>query len=98
MIDTDVVPLTVDEFQIADPADAWRAAGFSVDADGVCRIGDVRIRLLGPSSDAGILGWTLRDLPADGAVDGIPTLRSDTDPAAPAAHANGVTSIDHVVL
>ena len=31
-------------------------------------------------------------------VDGIPTLRSDAVPAAPAAHANGVTAIDHVVL
>jgi hypothetical protein len=90
--------VTVDEFQIADPPDAWRAAGFSVDADGVCDIGDVRVRLLGPSSGTGILGWALRGLAADGAVDGIPTRRSDTDPAAPATHANGVTSIDHVVL
>jgi hypothetical protein len=88
--------VTVDEFQIADPADVWRAAGFSVDADDVCRIGDVRVRLL--DCGTGILGWTLRGLPADGAVDGIPTVRSDAVPAAPAAHANGVTSIDHVVL
>ncbi|BBY57654.1 VOC family protein [Mycolicibacterium sarraceniae] len=88
--------ITVDEFQIADPVDAWETAGFSVDADGVCRIGDVRIRLVG--SDGGILGWALRGLPADGAVDGIPTVRSDSVPAEPATHANGVTSIDHVVL
>jgi hypothetical protein len=88
--------VTVDEFQVADPPDVWRAAGFSVDADVVCRIGDVRVRLL--DRGTGILGWTLRGLPADGAVDGIPTVRSDAVPAAPAAHANGVTSIDHVVL
>ncbi|WP_319430415.1 glyoxalase [Mycobacterium sp. RTGN5] len=90
--------VTVDEFQIADPADAWRAAGFSVDADDICRIGDVRVRLLGRSRGTGILGWSLRGLSCDSAVDGIPTIRSDTDPAAPATHANGVTSIDHVVL
>lgn len=89
--------VTVDEFQIADPGDTWEAAGFTVDLDGVCRIGDVRVRLLGNSSGTGILGWTLRGVP-DGAVDGIPTVRSDSDPATPAAHANGVTSIDHVVL
>jgi hypothetical protein len=90
--------VTVDEFQIADPPDAWRAAGFSVDADDVCRIGDVRVRLAGREHGTGILGWSLRGLAADGALDGIPTVTSDREPVAPAAHANGVTSIDHVVL
>ncbi|SBS76859.1 conserved hypothetical protein [uncultured Mycobacterium sp.] len=90
--------VTVDEFQIADPPDAWRDAGFSVDADGVCRIGDVRVRLLGNPSGTGILGWSLRGLAAEGAIDGIPTMTSDTMPAEPATHPNGVTSIDHVVL
>jgi hypothetical protein len=90
------MPITVDEFQIEDAADTWRAAGFTVDADDSCRIGDVRVRLLGGSS--GIVGWTLRELPVDGAVDGIPTSRSDAAPSVPAVHPNGVTSIDHVVL
>jgi hypothetical protein len=90
--------VTVDEFLVADPGDTWRAAGFSVDADGVSRIGDVRVRLLGPSSRTGILGWSLRGLAADGAIDGIPTVTSDAVVAPPATHANGVTSIDHVVL
>jgi hypothetical protein len=90
--------VTVDEFQIADPADVWRAAGFRGPPDALCRGGDVRVRLLGHERGTGILGWTLRGLPADGAVDGIPTVRSDAVPAAPATHANGVTSIDHVVL
>ncbi|MCX2931249.1 glyoxalase [Mycobacterium sp. CVI_P3] len=88
--------VTIDELQVADPADRWRAAGFSVDPDGVCRIGEVRVRLLGRGS--GIVGWTLRGLPSDGALDGIPTMRSESDPPAPAAHPNGVTTIDHVVL
>jgi len=88
--------VTVDEFQIADEADVWRAAGFSVDADSVSRVGDVRLRLVG--SGSGIVGWTLRGLPFDGALDGIPTSQSDAVAASPAVHANGVTSIDHVVL
>ena len=88
--------VTVDEFQIADSPDVWREAGFSVDPDDVCRIGDVRVRLLG--AGGGIVGWALRGLSSDGALDGIATSRSDAAPAVPAVHANGVTSIDHVVL
>ena len=47
---------------------------------------------------SGIVGWSLRGLSEDGALDGIPTARSDAGPAAPAEHPNGVTAIDHVVL
>ncbi|GAY14551.1 VOC family protein [Mycobacterium sp. shizuoka-1] len=90
------MPITVDEIRIGDTADAWRDAGFSVDTGGVCRIGEVRVRLLGDGD--GILGWTLRGLPDDGPLDGIPTFRSIAIPAEPAAHPNGVTAIDHVVL
>ncbi|WP_179475426.1 glyoxalase [Mycolicibacterium vinylchloridicum] len=90
------MPIAVDEFRVADAPDVWRSAGFSVDPDGVCRIGDVRVRLLGDGS--GIVGWTLRELPVDRDLDGVPTSRSDAAPAVPATHANGVTSVDHVVL
>ena len=90
------MPITVDEIRIGDAADTWRDAGFSVDNVGVCRIGDVRVRLLGDGG--GILGWTLRGLSDDGPLDGIPTFRSIAIPAEPAAHPNGVTAIDHVVL
>jgi hypothetical protein len=89
---------TVDELLIADPAVVWREAGFSVDTDDVCRIGDVRVRLLGREHGKGILGWTLRGLPEGDALDGIPTKRSDAAPVAPATHANGVMAIDHAVL
>ncbi len=41
--------VSVDAFEVADPADAWTRAGFSVDSDDVCRIGGVRIRLVGRS-------------------------------------------------
>jgi hypothetical protein len=93
--------VTVDEFEVADPPDAWRRAGFSVDPDGLCRIGDVRIRLVGPDRGTGIVGWSLRGLPLDSAIDdldGVPTRRSDAHTATPATHTNGVTAIDHVVL
>jgi hypothetical protein len=93
--------VTVDEIEVADPADVWKRAGFSVDSDAVCRVGGVRIRLVGTGRGTGIVGWSLRGLPADGSLDdldGIPTAKSDAVPAAPAEHANGVTAIDHVVL
>ena len=91
----------IEELEIADPADAWRGAGFSVDSDAVCRVGGVRIRLVGRGRGAGIVGWSLRGLPSNGSVgdlDGIPTTTSSALAAAPAAHANGVTAIDHIVL
>ena len=93
--------VTVDEFEVADPADAWVQAGFSVDSDAICRVGGVRIRLAGRGRGTGIVGWSLRGLPSDGSlddVDGIPTTRSDAVAAMPAGHANGVLAIDHVVL
>ena len=31
--------VTIDAFEVADPADAWTRAGFSIDSDAVCRIG-----------------------------------------------------------
>ena len=93
--------ITVDAFEVADPADPWMRAGFSVDSDAVCRIGGVRIRLVGRGRGTGIVGWSLRGLPSNGSLhdlDGILTTRSDAVAAAPALHQNGVTAIDHVVL
>jgi hypothetical protein len=92
--------LTVDEIHVADPSDAWARAGFNVDDDAVCRIGTVRIRLVGRGSGTGIVGWSLRGMPPAGRhdVDGIPTTPSAAAAAMPGPHANGVTAIDHVVL
>lgn len=71
----------------------------------MCRVGGVGIRLVGRDRGTGIVGWSLRGLPADRSlhdIDGVPTTRSETVPAAPttlpATHPNGVTAIDHVVL
>ena len=95
------MPIAIAAVAVADPADAWARAGFSVDPDGVCRVGGVRIRLVGRNRGTGIVGWSLRGLPSDGSredLDGIPTTRSAAAAATPATHANGVTGIDHVVL
>lgn len=94
--------VTIDEILVGDPREAWEAAGFTVDDDGTCRIGTVRVRLVGRDGGKRILGWSLRDAPparlADGSVDGLPTTASDAPVAEGAAHANGATHIDHVVL
>jgi len=88
--------LTVASIDIADPAAAWARAGFTVD-DGVCHVGGVRIRL--GAAGTGITGWVLRGVPERVTdLDGIPTSPSHAPPSQPAAHANGVVSIDHVVL
>jgi hypothetical protein len=88
--------VTIDEIHVADPAEVWRKAGFSVDPDGVCRVGDVRVRLVDRGS--GILGWTLRGPVHDSELDGIPTTSSEAIAPEPATHSNGVAGIDHVVL
>ncbi len=93
---------TIDEILVGDPPESWEAAGFSVDDDGVCRIGHVRVRLVGRDGGKRILGWSLRGVPtarlADGRLDGLPTTASTAPPPVPASHANGATHIDHVVL
>ncbi len=93
--------VALDEIEVADPADAWTRAGFSVDADAVCRVGGVGIRMVGRRRGAGIVGWSLHGLPSDGSIhdlDGIPTTRAGAVTATPATHPNGVIAIDHVVL
>ena len=95
----DAATVTVAEFHVADPPESWTRAGFTVDADAVCRVGGVGIRLVGPERGTGILGWSLRGVPADiRDVDGVPTTASEASQVTPATHPNGVTSVDHVVL
>jgi hypothetical protein len=71
-----------------------------VDTAALCRVGGVRIRLVGRGRGTGIVGWSLCGLSDDSFddLDGVPTTRSEAVTAMPAAHANGVTAIDHVVL
>lgn len=93
---------TIDEILVGDEPDSWRAAGFAVDPDGTCRIGTVRVRLVGRTRGKRILGWSLRDIDeaglGDDGIDGVASTVSGAPPAVPAVHPNGVRSIDHVVL
>ncbi|MCV7227723.1 VOC family protein [Mycolicibacterium komossense] len=93
------MPITVDAFEVADPAQAWTRAGFTVGTDCVCRIGGVGLRLAGRTHGTGIVSWSLGGLPSDHQLlDGIPTTSSDRLTGDPAGHRNGVVAIDHVVL
>lgn len=94
------MPPTIDELLVADDPDAWRAVGFTVDPDGVCRIGSVRVRLDPGAGRKGVRAWSLREVPdiGDGGVDGLPTTPSDAPPAEPAQHEIGARLIDHVVV
>jgi hypothetical protein len=94
--------VTIDEIVVGDPPEAWAAAGFAVDDDGTCRIGTVRVRLVGRDQGRRILGWSLRGTAPGsldgGDLDGLPTQTSDRDLAEPASHPNGCVAIDHVVV
>ncbi|MBI2704288.1 MAG: glyoxalase [Actinobacteria bacterium] len=78
------------------------SAGFTVDQDGTCRLGSVRVRLVGRERGKRIVAWALRNLPAGvaaaGTIDGLPTRASDAERCTPSRHANGARSIDHIVL
>jgi hypothetical protein len=91
------VATTIDELTVADAPQAWSAAGFEVDGD-ICVVGDVRIRLAGIDAGKGLTGWSLRGIEAT-ELDGLVTARSDRQPPGDlAAHPNGVTALDHVVV
>jgi hypothetical protein len=53
--------IAVDEFEVADPANARVQAGFSVDSDAVCRVGEVTIEVVGSPETASEGPATLRD-------------------------------------
>jgi hypothetical protein len=103
------------ELAVGDEPAVWRSVGFAVRDDGTCQVGTVRLQLAGRDAGPGLLGWTLTGGPpagsgvADGALDGVPTVRApdldldadagagDPEPGPPPDHANGVRVIDHLV-
>lgn len=89
---------TIDSIDVGDSPAAWQAAGFSVDDDGTCRVGLVRIRLIGREGGKRIRSWSLRGLAGRVDLDGLTTDGSDASPCDPAVHPNGVEVIDHIVL
>lgn len=88
--------VTLDELVVADSPESWEACGFQVE-DGVCVLGDVRIRLAPRGGEAGLVHWSLRGVDSV-ELDGLPTVLSDQPPPDEApSHPNGITSLDHVV-
>jgi hypothetical protein len=74
-----------------DPA-AWRRAGFTVGAEGM-QVGTVRLHF---APGDGILGWRLTGRSAE--IDGLPVAVAAAGQAVGAAHPNGVTHVDHLVV
>src|SRR4051794_31488222 len=91
---------TINAIEIADPPDAWAAAGFTVDDDGTCVVGHVRLRLVGRDDGRKrIQSWSLRGVPADiESIDGLTTTSSDDPMPTPVTHPNGAEVIDHIVV
>lgn len=97
------VAITLDELQVGDDAEAWRAAGFSVDGE-VCPVGTVAIRLTGSHGPRGVRDWALRGVTEDRAAafaqaEGLATrISTSSEREGAATHAIGASRVDHVVL
>lgn len=97
------VAITIDELQVGDDAEGWRAAGFTVDGD-VCPVGSVAIRLTGSAGPRGVRDWALRGVSADRAAafaqaEGLATrISTSAERDGLTEHAIGASRIDHVVL
>ncbi len=90
---------TIAELRIGADESHWRAAGFTVDAEAVVRIGTVGLRIAGDADTApGITAWTLRGEANEDDIDGLTTAWTHGDPGEPAEHPNGITAIDHLVV
>ena len=92
---------SIAELTVADDPESWRSAGFTVDEDGVCQIGSVRLRIApGADGGLGVLGWVLAGSPDEEVsdVDGLPTSVGEPSAAPAGAHPIGARVIDHVVV
>lgn len=75
----------------------WRELGFEVRAEREVMVGGVRLELL-PSAERGaISSWALDGEGVPDSIDGLAT-DADVRDGSSAAHPNGVTGIDHVVV
>lgn len=87
--------VSIDTLRIGDEPGAWAEAGFAPDGAELA-VGSVRLSLEGPGAGRGIVGWTLRGIDTL-ELDGLPTGRSEAEPAGGAPQPNGVVAVDHVV-
>ena len=85
---------TIAELVVGDEPAAWARLGFAVDGDRA-QVGTTTVILDG--AGGGLRSWALRDA-ATTAFDGLETALADALPPQPAAHPNGATRIDHVVV
>jgi Glyoxalase/Bleomycin resistance protein/Dioxygenase superfamily len=97
--------LTLGGVAIGDEPDAWRNAGFAIDATGGAQVGTVRLDIAGRAAGPGLVGWTLAgpddvDGGAATTVDGLPTTLAawPDDDLGPGDHPNGVRQLDHLVV
>ena len=79
---------------ISDAPAVWEQLGFTVSEDTV-RVGVTTVHLGAPGT--GITGWALSGIAVGADIDGIKNGEAGP-PATPALHANGVESIDHLVV
>ena len=90
------------ELVVSAEPQAWRDAGFTVDADGVSQVGLVRLRLDPAGGDGGLRSWALAAAPDAGMteVDGLPTGHGapPSMPAPAGGHPIGASAIDHLVV
>lgn len=78
---------------VADPPELWDELGFTVQ-DGACWVSGIRHQLGAPGE--GVTSWTLRGV--DGLSE-LPLAEGTPPEAVPTPqHANGVISLDHVVV
>jgi hypothetical protein len=92
------VAFAIETLTVADEPAAWARAGFTVDDDGTCRVGSVRVELDPEAGPGGIVSWTIAGVDDAGVIDGLPTVDGTRGPVEPASHPNGTTQIDHVVV
>lgn len=78
--------------EVGDTPAAWSAAGFSVQGD-LLRLGRTTLRLTGEGGD--VRGWAIEGVSHD--VDGLAAVEAAALAESP-PHANGIDSIDHVVV
>ncbi len=86
--------------RLGDSPESWAALGFTVDGasgSGTVLLANTLVELTG--SGAGFEGWSIEGLADEADVDGLallgPPQSSDPDPT---PHANGIGSIDHIVI
>jgi hypothetical protein len=85
---------TIADLVVGDEPATWERLGFAVDGDRA-QVGTTTVVLDG--AGGGLRSWALRDAGTT-AFDGLETTLVDGAPAEPAAHPNGASRIDHVVV